>query len=193
MEKIPCIKCNSLLWDYIKPYLEKWGYKESIIFTNDWDYYSYLVLNHNAKFGIYCNVGDSVITHYNRELIDNIEEFLERAAKLKDFVFIKENKIQINGIEIKPGMVISTSSETFWIVFPIKNELAVISYYSSSWYLLKDFIKFFKEDIKVIYDLAIEDSITSGTILWEKSKEVIITKEQVAEKFNVPIKYLKIV
>lgn len=26
MEKTPCIECTSRLWEYIKPYLEKWGY-----------------------------------------------------------------------------------------------------------------------------------------------------------------------
>ena len=26
-EKIPCIRCDSQLWEYIKLYLKEWGYK----------------------------------------------------------------------------------------------------------------------------------------------------------------------
>ena len=30
MERIPCIKCTPELWEYIKPYLEEWGYIRTI-------------------------------------------------------------------------------------------------------------------------------------------------------------------
>lgn len=193
MEKILCIKCNSQLWKYINPYLIEWNYDCDSYIEDNFDKFPILIINNLGNIGECNNVSIDYVKKYNRELVTNVEEFLERAAKLKGFTYIRKDIIQINGIEIKPGMIISTSSEILWIVFPIKNELAVVSYYSNSWYLLKSFIKFFKEDIEVIYDLSTGDSITSGTILWEKSKEIVITKEQVAEKFNVPIKYLKIV
>lgn len=34
-EKIPCIECNDELWEYIKSYLEEWGYKNNVSFDYD--------------------------------------------------------------------------------------------------------------------------------------------------------------
>ena len=41
MEKIPCIYCTFTLLDYIKPYLEKQGYKIKIEVSYNSDYPSY--------------------------------------------------------------------------------------------------------------------------------------------------------
>ena len=100
--------------------------------------------------------------------------------------------MKINGIEIKPGMVIETQSKNIWIVFPTEKGLAVIKYQENSWYLLESFVKYFKKDIEVIYSLSNGDSLTGGIKLWEKSKEIELTMDQIAEKFGIPVEKLKI-
>lgn len=86
MKRIPCIKCNSQLWEYIKPYLEKWGYIISGIV--DWTSFPILVLNFDGIFGECSNV-ENIST--NRELLTDVEKFLEEAAKLKGHTYKRNN------------------------------------------------------------------------------------------------------
>lgn len=87
MEKTPCIKCNSQLWEYIRPYLEGWGYGFGCI--GEFKKYQLLIINY--KGCEFCtNVHESEQFDYNRELVNNVEEFLERAAKIERLHFTKE-------------------------------------------------------------------------------------------------------
>lgn len=79
MNKIPCIKCTPELWEYIKPYLEKQGYSSDSLYI-DIKNYPLLVINAFGDKGKYNLDGMSVCENYNRELITNVEEFLERAS-----------------------------------------------------------------------------------------------------------------
>lgn len=74
--------------------------------------------------------------------------------------------MKINGIEIKPGMVIKTRYNENWVVFPTKRGLAVVNYHSKQWGNFNSFIKFFKNDIETIYDLSDGSLLTSGIKLW---------------------------
>lgn len=100
--------------------------------------------------------------------------------------------MEINEIEIKPGMVIETQSKGIWVVFPTEKGLAVIKYQENSWYLLESFVKYFKDDIKAVYGLSNGDSLTGGVKLWEKPKETVFTMEEIAKKFDIPVEELRI-
>lgn len=100
--------------------------------------------------------------------------------------------MKINGIEIEPGMVIETQSKGIWVVFPTERGLSVIKYQENSWYLLESFVKYFKNDIEAIYGLSNGDSLTGGIKLWQKPKEIVLTMDQIAEKFGVPVEQLRI-
>lgn len=100
--------------------------------------------------------------------------------------------MKLNGIEIKPGMVIETQSKGIWVVFPTEKGLSVIKYQENSWCLLEGFVKCFKEDIEAIYGLSNGDSLTGGVKLYQKSKKIVLTMDQIAEKFGVPVEQLKI-
>ena len=100
--------------------------------------------------------------------------------------------VKINGIEIKPGMVITTTNNYYWVVFPTKKGLAVVSYQDTSWYFIYNFIKTYKENIVSIKDLTKEYTLSGGNILWEKSKEVVLTMQEIADKFDIPLKDLRI-
>lgn len=193
MEKIPCIECNPKLWDYIKPFLKEWGYKPEII--SNFPEYSILVLNRAGKFGVCTNVPRFCADSHNRELVTNVEEFLQRAAKLKGYIYKRKNIMKINGIEIKPGMGIcihNTSCSNFYVVFPLKDSLGVISYGGPfDWDPLKNFLEYNSEKIVAIYDIGNEQSIR-GPVLWEKSKEIEITMDEIAKKFNIPVEQLRI-
>nr|DAY07046.1 MAG TPA: helix-turn-helix domain protein [Crassvirales sp.] len=100
--------------------------------------------------------------------------------------------MKINGIEIEPGMVIETQSKGIWVVFPTERGLSVIKYQENSWCLLESFAKCFEDNIEAIYGLSNGDSLTGGIKLWQKSKEIVLTMDQIAEKFGVPVEQLRI-
>lgn len=106
--KIPCIACNSVLWDIIEPYLKDWGYKASPNYDGRWETYPILVIDHWGDFGNYCDVGSNAVANYNRKLLRNVDEFLSMAAALKGFTYIKKEDMQkeftLN--DLKPGMLI---------------------------------------------------------------------------------------
>lgn len=192
MNKIPCILCNSELWEYINPNLIKWGYQICKELSSNWDLHKLLIINRSGYLGLVDNISFEAAKNYNRKLIANVEEFLEKAAELKGFIYKRKDTMKINGIEIKPGMVIETQSKGIWVVFPTEKGLSVIKYQENSWYLLESFVKYFKDDIEVIYGLSNGDSLTGGIKLWEKSKEIVLTMDQIAEKFGIPVEKLKI-
>lgn len=100
--------------------------------------------------------------------------------------------MKINGIEIKPGMVIETQSTNTWIVFPTEKGLAVTSYQANQWDNFNSFIEDFKDNIETIYDLSDSNFLTGGIKLWEKPKETEFTMEEIAKKFNIPVEKLRI-
>lgn len=93
-DKIPCIKCNQNLWLKIKPYLVEWGYTINYI-TSTWNYHTILVINDCNNIGVCSNQtynqNYNAAFRFNRELIDNIEEFLEHAAKLKGYNYKRKD------------------------------------------------------------------------------------------------------
>lgn len=192
MNKIPCILCNPKLWEYISPNLIKWGYKYYIEPDPKWDLFPILIINWCGNIGNLNNDNYASIKNHNRKLLTNVEEFLEKAAELKGFIYKRKDTMEINGIEIKPGMVIETQSKGIWVVFPTERGLSVIKYQENSWYFLEIFAKYFKNDIGAIYGLSNGDSLTGGIKLWQKPKEIVLTMDQIAEKFGVPIEKLKI-
>lgn len=52
MKKIPCIKCNDKMWEYIKPYLEKWGYDTTCRVLKMWKQFPVLTINSGRTLGI---------------------------------------------------------------------------------------------------------------------------------------------
>lgn len=100
--------------------------------------------------------------------------------------------MEINGIEIKPGMVIETQSTNTWIVFPTEKGLAVTSYQANQWDNLNSFIEDFKDNIETIYDLSDSNFLTGGIKLWEKPKEIVLTMDEIAKKFGIPVEQLRI-
>lgn len=193
MEKIPCIECNKEMWAYIKPYLEKWGYR--IYVSNSWEICSLLTINYGGEIGGCNNYPISHSKCYYRKLVTDVEEFLERAAQLKGFTY-KRKIMEINGVEIKPGMGIYINEKTYshlYIVFPIKDGLGVIPYGEAGrWLELSEFLETYKEKIVAICGLAEVGVSIGNNILWEKPKEVVITMDQIAEKFGYPVEQIKI-
>lgn len=192
MNKIPCILCNSELWEYISPNLIKWEYKYYIDPDPKWDLFPILIINWCGHIGNLNNDNYASIKNHNRKLLTNVEEFLEKAAELKGFIYKRKDTMEINGIEIKPGMVIETQSKNTWIVFPTEKGLAVTSYQANQWDNINSFIEDFKNNIETIYDLSDSNFLTGGVKLWEKPKETALTMDQIAEKFGIPVEKLKI-
>lgn len=89
-KKIPCIKCNQKLFEYLWPYLQKWGYKEIVPIVS-WECSPILVLNVNYHVGRITNVVASCSDACDRELVNDPEEFLARAAALKGFEYKPNN------------------------------------------------------------------------------------------------------
>lgn len=114
--------------------------------------------------------------------------------------------MKLKGVKIKPGMVIETKlfakidrtdfRTDFYIVFPLKyDKLAVINIYTGVLRTLKNFVERFDNDIVKIYDLQtyIPDSgIVTNKILWEKPENFVVTKQQIADMFNVSVDQISI-
>ena len=192
MEKIPCIKCTPEIWEYIKPYLKEWGYELEA--TCSWDVYPLVVINECGTLGRCNNYQLFSKDEYNRELVTDVEEFLERAAHLKGRKYVKKNVVKINSIEIKPGMgifIYDRLAENLYVVIPIKRGLGVIAYGASfTWYTLDDFLERYSSSIVAICD--IPNNFIEGDILWEKPQEIVITMQDIAEKFNCPVESIRI-
>lgn len=197
--KIPCIKCTKDTWEYIRPFLIRWGYINAPSFNNKYyDLYPLLIINFGGKFGIYNLDGETVACDYNRVLINDVDEFLELAAELKGFNK-RNNIIEINGIEIKPGMVFRTDKHTgydLYVVIPLlHDELGVVRYSGGYWNTLSNFIATYQDDIISIRDLSdCSETLMSlgGKVLWEKPKKIIITIEEISKKFNIPVEQIEI-
>lgn len=194
--KIPCIECDSKLWEYIKPYLEKWGYTFKHITEKNWKKYPVLVINIASDLGLCGNIG-SYSGRYDRELTNNVEEFLEQAAKLKGFIYERKDVTKIHDIEIKPGIGICVDSKydnnKFYTVIPTKLGLAVVNYGQSCYWLhLDSFLSQYKNRIVAICDLATQSSIR-GDFLWVAPEEIVLTMDDIAKKFGYPAERIKIV
>lgn len=95
-------------------------------------------------------------------------------------------------IKYAPGMVITTKykedkRENLWMVFPTKNDLAVVAICGNEhggWYNLDDFLNRESSGITSVRDLVVSENIESGHLLWEK-KTLRLTKTDIAEKFGV--------
>lgn len=184
MAKIPCIKCNEEMWEYIRPYLISWGYIDRTY--HNWTTYYVLVINDAGDLGICNNYNNYNRIAYNREVVTDVEEFLERAAELKGFTYKRKDIMKINGIEIKPGMVITTANRGSFIAFPTHIGMALTNNKSGGW------TTSIPCNITQIRDLAENGDLCSGKVLWEKSKEVVLTMDEIAEKFGVPVEQIKI-
>lgn len=88
-KKIPCIKCSQKLWEHLKPHLEKWHYIIEDI--GSFNKYSLLVINRYGTIGICTNLCAGAVELSNRELVNDPEEFLARAAVLKGFEYKPNN------------------------------------------------------------------------------------------------------
>lgn len=185
MEKIPCIECTPKLWKYIEPYLKEWGY--SIFVGSNFSRYPYLVINAMGILGECRAYSVPSVGDYNRILLTNVEEFLERAAALKGFTYKRKDVMKINSIEIKPGMIITCENGTDYIVFPTKKGLAFANITVGEWTTT------IPEDIIAIRDLVEGGYLTSGKILWKKPKEkIVLTMDEIAEKFGYNVEQIQI-
>lgn len=188
MEKIPCIKCTPELWEYIKPHLKEWGYKNiNNIKTSSFDIFPLLVINHFSQDECCNSETIEAVKYYNRKLVTNVEEFLQRAAALRGFIYKRKDIMEINGIEIKPGMILITEEGFTHITFPTAKGNAFVNISEGTWSFTVP------KNIVEITDLAVNSSLYSGKTLWKKSKEVVITMDQIAEKFGYPVEQIKII
>lgn len=198
--KIPCIKCNSELFTHIKPFLQKWGY-EGVSITN-WELAPVLVINLNGHVGKYSNLDFSCEDNHDRELVDDVEKFLSRAARLKGCVYKNE---KFTKSDLKSGMVVEDRRGEIYLV--VDGNLI-----SRTGYLRLDSISETLEctdescseyDIVRVYGNVscwgygfnsgishIKDS--TSILLWERT-EKIVTMQQIADKFGIPLKDLRIV
>lgn len=192
MKKIPCIKYNPNTWDYIKEQLESFGYKEALL-NDNWTINPYIVINLANILGNYSNVDENDKLCHNREIVNNTEEFLERAAKLMNKTYKRKYIMKINGIEIKPGMVLEglncDSQDITLIVIQLKDNLGFANISKGGWTLnYKNYIDYLMK----IRDISKGNRINNGEILWEYKKEIILTIKEIADKFGYDVNQIKI-
>lgn len=195
MEKIPCIECDDKLFKYIEPFLKKWGYDfYHTIF--DWNTLPILVLNYVGDLGDCTNVEKEVINHYNRELVTDVEEFLERAAELKGFIYKKKQK-DMKLSDLKSGMVVRTREKGSFLVLFVNDEIifSSIDYWISSSNYNEDLTHSSFSELTIIEVLVPESKTTIPKLLdldypflksiWKREEALEVTMEEIAKKFGV--------
>lgn len=168
--RIPCIKCNEDIWAYVRPYLIEWGYVDHTY--PNWCLYYILVINDSGDLGICNNYFKGNEIGYNRELVKDVEEFLERAAALKGFSYNRKDCIEICDIKVKPGMVLVGEDTNGKIVnlvaFPTQNGIGFCTAVSERVCWTTDYKSIISKLLE-IHDLIKSSHITSGTLLWKAS------------------------
>lgn len=209
MSKIPCIKCNAELFSYIKPYLDKWGYKNVAIDDNVWEGCPLLIINLDGNVGRCANAVLGFKGAYNRELVNDVEEFLYRAAMLKGFNYKKEDNM-FTKKDLKTGMVVKTRNNTMFLVVDDKliatagfgllieynDDLTVIDQPDSN--IQSGF------DIMEVYDevncwgwgfaraLSFVEKKDWGKLIWKRKEIKEVTMQEIANKFGIPVENLRI-
>lgn len=95
--------------------------------------------------------------------------------------------MKINGIEIKPGMILCGSRGDMPITLVAiphgTNCIAFVNVTEGGWCICYETTL---EDIIQIRDHPNNANLVSGKLLWEKPKEVVISLKEIAKKFGIP-------
>lgn len=203
MEKTPCIKINEKTWNKIIPYLKEWGYTPNVGAGCYINVYNLLILDSNNTFGIYDNIHTAA--RYDKELITNVEEFLEKAAKLKGFTYKKNMKKEFTKNDLQLGMVVEYR----------KGEKRIVLEFNSQFYLSGDTEfgelssfnddlsnKFYKSlDIIKVYKITKPSSLShlmnnennsDLELIWERDETKEYTMQEIANKLGIPVEQLRI-
>lgn len=104
--------------------------------------------------------------------------------------------MEINGVKIKPGMVLIgkdwSNREKILVAFPVSCGIAFATIVSEYTTWTSDYTTQIKE-LREIRDKANGDLIDNGKLLWKKPKEeVVLTMQDIADKFGIPVGQLRI-
>ena len=97
--------------------------------------------------------------------------------------------MKLKGIEIKPGMVVITKNAKY-VAFPLKRSdypIAFANILAGGWTC--DILEI---SVMKIHDLPTEGGLDAGELLWSKEWDREITMGEIAEKFGIPVKCLRI-
>lgn len=202
MEKIPCIKYDPKDWGYVKKMLESFGYVKTILHDNFWHDCPYIVINLGNQIGNYSNVRAEDCTSHNREVVTDVEEFLERAAKLKGITYKRRTMGNFTKYNLRSGMVVKLNNDQYYLV--VDNMLIGIygqmplEDYDGNMYL-NDELHRSEYSIKEVYQkkyrswgCGFNDSLENNLVLiWQReSKEY--TMQEIADKLGIPVEQLRI-
>lgn len=202
MEKIPCIKCTFELWKYIRHYLEEWGYKPASKEFINFEQWPLLVINSFDRLGYYNSDGIVVSSYCNRELVTNVEEFLERAAKLKGFTYKRKDMNNFTKDDLKSGMVVRIRTKEMYLVVGDKIISNAGFMYLRSYDMNLKCTTFSKYDIIEVYDnveswgegfsVGLSDAPNYGKLIWERVEPKEYTMQEIAYKLGIPVEQLRI-
>lgn len=203
--KIPCIKLTSEIWEYIKPYLERWGYNITSVNPRHINIFPILVINELGIIGRCNNYRESgvIIDDYNRIFITDVEEFLKKAAKLKGFEY--KRKIKMNTFtksDLKPGMIVEYASGSRRLILNSDKGLflAGLNIYCSLEPYNDNLCcekcpaftinKVYENNGQVELNYILKSSQLK--LVWERPQTVELSLQEIAEKFNVPVEVIRI-
>lgn len=197
MLKIPVIKCNSDLWETIKPLLEEWGY-ECMPNVSNWNQFPYLTLNidgHFGKVGCITQPDGGNLFRYNREIVFKEEDFLNIAASLKGRIYHKYIANSFTKNDLKSGMVVETAecaqgSKRYLVcddmlispthLFNLSQFNNDLNYGDAKY----DIVKVFE---KSNWSNGFDYGLQSGELIWERHAKKRITKQEVADVLGINI------
>lgn len=199
--KIPCIEISKEDWKYMKPILERFGYKTGRI--GEVSRRPILVLNVDGNFGdcevLFSSVYTITLNKYNRYLVNDKKVFLEKAKELMG-KFCERKEFTLK--DIKPGMVVEYKNGSRALALESNNELYFTS--NDGWMKRSSYDEqtlSLKEKTAITYDdfdiVAVYKPKTFNTIkvifnddnlivIWKKPKTIRqISKKAIEKAFNI--------
>lgn len=180
---MPCIKYDPNTWEEIKCSLIKYGYKVKIDCKNP----EIIVINYGGTLGNVTDLAASDIIHYNRVLVSDMHEFLDKAKKLIGY----EEKDEFTEADLEPGMLVDYGGK-FYLVCNSRSGLCLIG---GDLTVLLNEIPWDKVNRIWGFSIPIFSNSLSTSyrkLLYEKKVEKVLTMQEIADKFNIPVEQLKI-
>lgn len=93
----------------------------------------------------------------------------------------------IHGIEIKPGMILCGSRKDRHITLVVipygTNSVAFVNVPNGGWSL---YYTTYFSNIEEIRECPTNGNLKGSKILWQKQKEIVVSIDQIREKFKIP-------
>lgn len=172
----------------------------------------YAVLNYKGKFGDVSFVTEKSLYDANRKISNSFGDFMTEAYELmkqKQQVKSDNSNNEFDKSKFKSFMLVETRNKKKYIVNVFNSEIYFIGengFHNANIFYREDLTYSLNKDFDIVkiyelkntYNGSSYDSLFAETskyfnLIWERKEKIKLTKQQIAEKFNIDIDLIEIV